>query len=279
MEMGVFVFLARMACMAMLQTKDGNQLYYEWTGEDGSKPCLVFLHEGLGCTEMWGHFPQHLCRATGLPGLSYDRLGYGKSSVFAGARTKEYLQAVALQELPEVISSLLPGRDYVLVGHSDGGSIGLIYAAQKPEGLCGLIAEAAHVFVESVTLDGIRQAVQAYDDGKLRGLHHFHGDKTENVFRAWHETWLSEWFQDWNIEDVLPPIRCPVLVLQGADDRYGTRRQIDSIRSGIAAAQGIMIEGCGHSPHRQKEHLVLKLMAEFIKRALEAECSNQYRQS
>ena len=265
--------------MAMLQTRDGNQLYYEWIAGDDSRPCLLFLHEGLGCTAMWGHFPQHLCTETGLAGLSYDRLGHGKSSAFTATRSKKYLQESALQELPEVLASLLPSREYILVGHSDGGSIGLIHAAQKPIRLCALITEAAHVFVEPVTLDGIRKAVQAYRSGKLRGLHHFHGEKTESVFNAWHETWLSDWFQNWNIEDMLPAIRCPVLILQGADDQYGTRRQIESIASDIASAEGVMIEGCGHSPHREKEHVVVELMTEFIKRTLEAECSRQYRQN
>jgi pimeloyl-ACP methyl ester carboxylesterase len=113
---------------------------------------------------------------------------------------------------------LLPGQPYFLVGHSDGGSIALLHAAEQPAGLRGIVTEAAHVFVEDVTLAGIEAANVAFAAGKLHGLAKYHGDKTEGIFKAWADTWLSSVFRHWNIEYLLPSIACPALVLQGIDD-------------------------------------------------------------
>ena len=103
-----------------------SSIHYEWIDGNAKLPCLLFLHEGLGCTAMWKDFPQRLCAATGCSGLLYDRNGYGQSSPLSAPRSIHYLHEYALIELPQVISRLLAERDYCIVGHSDGGSIGLI---------------------------------------------------------------------------------------------------------------------------------------------------------
>jgi pimeloyl-ACP methyl ester carboxylesterase len=265
--------------MAFLRLRNQTRIYYEQIAGGGSRPSLVFLHEGLGSTAMWGRFPHQLCAETGCPGLLYDRQGFGRSAPFAGPRGRDYLHESALDELPQVISALLPGKDFFLVGHSDGGSIALIFASRQPAHLCGLITEAAHVFVEPVTLDGIRQVVERYRRGEMSALHRYHGEKTDAVFRAWHETWLSDWFSGWDIQDVLPSISCPALILQGAQDQYATARQVDAIAAGTPGAQRIVMEGCGHTPHREKGQLAMKLMTEFIKHELEVQCSKPYHQS
>lgn len=246
---------------------DGRQqnIYYELIDGQAEKPCLVFLHEGLGCTAMWKDFPRRLCEITGCPGLLYDRLGYGLSDALQHKRAPDYLHRYALDELPQVLARALPAhRPYILIGHSDGGSIALLHAAQRPANLRGIVTEAAHVFVETVTLDGIRVAEQAYTDGKLRGLSRYHGDKTEQIFRAWSDTWLTPDFATWDIEEVLPSIACPALILQGIDDQYGTHRQVDAIVAGIPAARMQLIEQCGHTPHQEQAEAVLALMRAFI---------------
>lgn len=214
---------------------------------------------------MWKIFSETLCKDTGCPGLMYDRLGYGKSSPFIESRSIHYLHEYALTELQEVISNLIPGKRFFLIGHSDGGSISLIYAAKRPPLLQGIITEAAHVFVEPETLHGIRIAMESWALGKLDRLFKYHGDKTEVLFKAWAETWLSDRFKSWNIEYLLPSIECPALILQGIDDQYATIRQVDVIASQTAgASQTAMIENCGHTPHKEAADEVLALMKKFI---------------
>ena len=146
------------------------QLHYELIEGDLRKPLLVFLHEGLGCIRMWKEFPERLCAATGCAGLVYERQGYGQSSPQLALRSIHYLHQFALAELPAVMERLAPGREHIVVGHSDGGSIALIYAAGRPQGLRGVLTAAAHVFVEDVTIEGIQTVLAAHSAGKMRAL-------------------------------------------------------------------------------------------------------------
>jgi len=251
--------------MSFLPLNNVDRMYYETIEENSEYPVLVFLHEGLGCHTMWKGFPEQLCRITGCPGLIYDRIGFGKSSPQKSPRTIHYIHENALFELPLVIERIIPARPYILIGHSDGGTISLIHAAERPPHLKGIITEAAHVFVEPITLAGIRVAVESFHEGQLASLHQYHGDKTEHVFHSWSDTWLSDWFQTWNIEYLLPSIICPVMAIQGVDDHYGTNRQVDAIVAGVSGfAESVMLDGCGHSPHRDQPEVVAAKMSEFI---------------
>jgi pimeloyl-ACP methyl ester carboxylesterase len=251
----------------IIQLQSGQEIYYHSIDGDENKPCLVFLHEGLGCTAMWKDFPDRLCRLTNCPGLVYDRSGYGKSSPLQHTRTIHYLHDYALRELPEILDKTVPARPFVLIGHSDGGSISLIYGAERPLFLKAIITEAAHVFVEPETLKGIKAAKKTYEKGHFRGLAKYHGDKTDILFKAWADTWCSQWFYFWNIEYVLPSIACPLLVLQGSQDQYGTARQLESIvAKSSGQAEPVFIENCGHSPHQEQPEKVLHLLADYLDR-------------
>jgi len=251
--------------MPFLSLNGGERIYYETIQGEPGKPCLVFLHEGLGCVAMWKDFPTQLCRATGCAGLVYDRLGYGQSAPLTARREIHYLHAYALCELPQVLAQVIPGREHILIAHSDGGSMALIYAAQRPPGLRAIVTEAAHVRVEAMTLAGVRVADAAFDAGKLRALARYHGDKTETTFKAWSETWLSFGFQFWNIEYLLPSIECPALIVQGTEDQYGSEAQVDAIALRAARARKAMLPHCGHAPHQEMPRETLALMGDFLR--------------
>ncbi|MCE3261416.1 MAG: alpha/beta hydrolase [Pseudoduganella sp.] len=243
---------------------EGIQLHYALIEGDPRKPLLVFLHEGLGCGAMWKGFPQHLCAATGCAGLVYDRLGYGLSSPATAPRSIHYLHEFALIELPAVLRRLAPGREHIVVGHSDGGSIALIYAAGRPLGLRAAVTVAAHVFVEEMTLEGIHSALGAHGASKLRALARYHGDKAGQVFSSWADTWLAPSFRHWNIEYLLPAIDCPLLAMQGSDDQYGSIAQLESIARGTPGAHQLLLPGCGHNPHIEQPDATVQAMAAFI---------------
>lgn len=252
--------------MAYLSISEGRNIRYELVEGDIDKPYLIFLHEGLGCVEMWRDFPHKLCRKTGCPGLLYDRAGYGKSSAGKETRTLDYVHDYALKELPEIIESLISNSPYILVGHSDGASIALINGSKRDPLLKGIVTEAAHVFVEKETINGIRIADKSYNDEGSKGLSKYHGEKTHQLFKSWSETWLSHWFRDWSVENLLSGISCPVLALQGCNDEYGTNKQLDSIVSQVSGpVEKYMIPDCGHTPHLEQPELVLNLISEFIR--------------
>jgi pimeloyl-ACP methyl ester carboxylesterase len=255
--------------MPTLRLDANRKIAYQQIRGDADKPVLIFLHQGLGCMAMWKQFPQALCRRLGYPGLVYDRQGYGLSSPLAEARTIHYMHAYALDELPKVIERLLPQKPFVLIGHSDGGSIALIYAAERNSCLRGVISEAAHVFVEPINLTTVRQTLEAYRNGRLEALKKYHGQQTDAVIQAWADVWSADWFKPWHIGYLLPAIKQPVLVLQGTDDAYGTLAQVDAIAAGVAGhVETAIIEACGHAPHDEYRQQVLDLMADFITQRL-----------
>jgi pimeloyl-ACP methyl ester carboxylesterase len=227
---------------------------------------LVFLQEGLGSRAQWRDFPTRLSTLSGLSCLVYERFGYGSSDAHDNPRTTRYLHDEALISLPEVLKQCNID-DAILIGHSDGGSIALIYAAVHGKKIRGVITEAAHVFVEDLTLNGILQAVKQYKTTDLRNrLYQFHRDNTDEMFRAWADTWLASWFRTWNIEEYLPQITCPLLAIQGEEDKYGTKAQVDSIVSLVKGpVEGLMIPNCGHVPHHQARERVLNEMVRFIR--------------
>ena len=234
-----------------------------------SRPSLVFLHEGLGCIEIWQDFPLILSRATGCNTLIYDRWGHGKSDPLDVKRTLRYLHDEALASLPDVLMHSQVD-ECILIGHSDGGSIALLFAAEHPQIARGVITEAAHVFVEDISLKGIQEAVKIYNTTDFaHKLARYHGGKAEQIFRAWAETWLSAEFKTWNIEDCLPKITCPVLVIQGADDQYGSAAQVEAIAGQVnGPVKSLLIPRCAHIPHKEAKDKVAGEMIRFIRSLL-----------
>lgn len=220
------------------------------------KTAIVLLHEGLGCIEMWRGFPARLAEVTGREVLAYDREGFGRSGPAENERGLDYLHRDAWQELPGVLRALSVERP-VLFGHSDGGTIALLYAARFP--VEALVVEAAHIWVEEEALKGIREAV-ADRDRLIERLRRYHGDRAEAVFDRWSLTWLAPWFRAWSIAEHLQTIQCPTAVVQGAEDHYASDAHLQAIVERIPNAAGWLIPGVGHAPHREAEAQVLELM-------------------
>ena len=188
------------------------------------------------------------------PGLVYSRRGYGRSTPLGQARGTDYLHREAWDVLPALLQNL--GIDApVLVGHSDGGSIALLHAARHAPRAIAIMAP--HVFVEEVTIVGIR-AADAWKHGKLRDpLTRVHDDP-DGAFFGWNDGWLDPAFRLWNIEAELPNIRCPVLAIQGHDDQYGSMEQLDRIAAGVRSPCRLLkLADCGHAPQRDQPVAVI----------------------
>jgi len=235
-------------------------------GPDPDAAVLVFLHEGLGCAALWRDFPDQLCVASGCGGLVFSRLGYGGSSPCDLPRPIDYMQREAKIALPAILQHFSIDR-LILVGHSDGASIALVYAGLlKEPSPDAVIAMAPHVFCEDISIAGIEAAKQVYEQGVLKEkLAKFHGMNTECAFRGWNDAWLDPAFQDWNIENYLPAVLAPVLAIQGLDDTYGTLAQIDAIEQGVGGSfQKQLLENCGHTPWSAQREDVARRSVEFI---------------
>jgi pimeloyl-ACP methyl ester carboxylesterase len=247
----------------------GHRLEVAWHGPPpGAAPTLVFLHEGLGSVSAWRDFPARVAAATGMGALVYSRLGYGGSDGVTLPRPLSYMHDEALSVLPELLDVAGVGA-CVLVGHSDGGSIALIFAGSglpQSERLLSLVLEAPHVFVEGVSVKSIAVARESYETGDLRSrLARQHGANVDGAFRGWNDAWLDPAFLRWNIQEYLPRVRVPSLVIQGADDAYGTLAQVDAIERGSGGpVTRLVLPGCGHAPHRDRPEEVVAAVAAFL---------------
>lgn len=252
------------------------RIEHRWIDADRrAAPTIVFLHEGLGSCSAWRDFPDTLCRHTQARGLVYSRPGYGESTPRAPGESwkPDFMHRQAHEVLPALFDALgLDGSPQPpwLFGHSDGASIALLAATAAARGagptVSGLVLMAPHVMVEDVALLSIEQARQRYLHGDLRqrlGAHHADPD---SAFWGWNEAWLNPAFAAWSIEEDLSSIRCPVLVIQGQDDEYGTLAQVDAVVDRIPGAEHLVLPHCRHSPHRDQPAAVLQATAEFIDR-------------
>jgi pimeloyl-ACP methyl ester carboxylesterase len=226
---------------------------------------IILLHDSFGCIETWKEFPQQLSNSLHRVVYLYDRQGYGQSDPLAiSSRKASYMEDEA--HILVQLMDMLEIEKAILFGHSDGATIALLTAAMYPARTEALISEAAHVFVEEITLKGIQQAVYAYNNLSLKGrLIKYHGDKTELLFALWHSTWLNESFRNWNMLSMLEKITAPTLIIQGENDEFGSLQQVTYIEEKNAGlTERFILKDTGHTPHKEKAETVLYKVQSFL---------------
>jgi pimeloyl-ACP methyl ester carboxylesterase len=242
-----------------------------WGPPPDTAPTIVMLHEGLGCVALWRDFPKLLAAATGWGVMAWSRQGYGRSDPCALPRRLDYMTIEGEQVVPQVLD-VIGFRRGVLLGHSDGGSIAALHSGRlrdhkRDDRVRGLILIAPHFFVEDCSIAAITAAREAFEAHDLRARLARHHDHVDAAFHGWNGAWLDPGFRDWDITSALRHIQVPVLAIQGLDDPYGTRAQVDVIGAEMQApAEVDLLEGCKHAPHHEHPETVLSLIAGFLAR-------------
>ncbi len=253
---------------------DGRQIRIEvqWLRpERRERPLVVFLHEGLGSVSLWRDYPQRLCEAGDFRGLVLSRYGYGRSTPRPRDEKwgVDFMHRQAREALPALFDALGigPGRPHGapwLFGHSDGGSIALIYAASFPDAVDGITVLAPHIIVEDLSVTSIAATRQTYLDTDLRDKLARHHDDVDSAFWGWNDIWLNPAFRDWDLRPLLPQLRCPVLAVQGEDDEYGTMEQVEGIQRYAPQTTLLKLARCGHSPHRDQPGPLTEAAVRYI---------------
>jgi pimeloyl-ACP methyl ester carboxylesterase len=247
-----------------------SDLEYRMIGPSpADAPTIVMLHEGLGSAGLWGDFPEKLQAATGAGVFVYSRAGYGASTPVKLPRPLEYMHIEALEVLPKLLDQI-GFRRGLLLGHSDGASIAAIHAGSTGDHrVRGVVLIAPHFIVEDISVRSIAGIKQAYETSDLRAkLKRWHGD-VDNAFYGWNGAWLDPEFRSWDISDYLAYLRVPVAILQGADDQYGTIRQVEIAQEECyCPVEATIIRGVGHQPHREAPETTLAAISEFAERIL-----------
>ena len=255
---------------------NGRKVEINHIVRDETRPTLIFLHEGLGCVQMWRDFPTDVADATGCNLLVYSRFGYGQSDPVMLPRPVRYMHDEALTVLPAIIEALQI-EQHILIGHSDGGSIALINGGgvcslglpAPARGPLGIVTLAAHIFNEAICIESIQQAKAAYETTNLREKLAKHHADVDNAFWGWCNVWQHPDFWYWNLEEYLPLIDVPLLAIQGVDDEYGTLAQVDAIVAGAGGyVEKELLPDCRHSPHRDQPEATLGVICNFVERIL-----------
>jgi pimeloyl-ACP methyl ester carboxylesterase len=245
----------------------GHRLEIDRIEGDRARPTLVFLHEGLGCVARWRDFPRAVAEATGCPALVYSRLGYGRSDPVRGPRPVGFMHDEARGALPEVLAKCGVG-DAIVVGHSDGASIGLIYAGENGRAVRALVALAPHTFVEDVCVTSIAKMRADYLDPATevrKKLAKHHAD-VDGAFLRWADVWLDPEFRKWDLRGILPGVKVPVMVIQGEDDEYGTLAQVDAVCAGVSGpSERVVLAACGHVPQRDQREATFESIVRFVR--------------
>jgi pimeloyl-ACP methyl ester carboxylesterase len=242
-----------------------GRLYARRWRSGSSRAPLVLLHDSLGCVASWRDFPARLAGATGRDVIAYDRLGFGRSDAHPGRLAGDFVGAEARGAFAALRREL--GLDaFVAFGHSVGGGMAVACAAAYPDACVALVTEAAQAFVEDRTIAGLLAAKAHFQDPvQVDRLRKYHGAKAPWVLGAWLDTWLAPAFADWTLDAALARVRGPALVIHGDRDEYGSPEHPARIARGVrGAARLLVLEACGHVPHRERVDDVLGAVAEFL---------------
>jgi pimeloyl-ACP methyl ester carboxylesterase len=229
---------------------------------DATAPPLLLIHGGLGSAQLWGEFPAKLAAATGRRTVAFSRHGHGFSDPPPRPRTPRFMHEEARDVVPDVVAAL-GLADPILVGHSDGASIALLYASERAAR--AVVAMAPHVFVEQVCLDEIARVREEYIGGEMRSKMAAHHRDVDVAFTGWAGVWLDPEFRHWDIRDRISDVRAPLLLIQGTGDQFGTLVQLDEIERLAPEAVERLHLDCRHAPFVQRQDETVQAVAQFVR--------------
>ena len=222
---------------------NGHDIYCEDHGST-SHLAVILLHHGLGAVQAWREQVPVLLR-DGYRVIVYDRWGYGRSAPRPSLDLPTFTADVA--DLRALLSHL-DISCAALIGHSDGGTLALYYAAQYPEQVACLVTIAAHIYVEPSIPPGVKAVGEQYQhNGRFRqGLRRLHGEQVEQTFHNWYDGWRALEGQAWDMRPLLARITCTALVIQGTQDEHATPQHARDIASAIPGAELLLLERARH---------------------------------
>ena len=249
-----------------IESERGRLFARRWMPQlPASRVPIILLHDSLGSVELWRDFPAALSARSARPVIAYDRLGFGRSDAYPGKLALDFIATEVDTSFAAVCEQFDIDR-LILFGHSVGGGMAVHCAAKRPDACAALITESAQAFVEDRTIRGIEEASALFADPVQRArLAKYHGDKAQWVLDAWIGSWLNPAFASWSLDSTLPQLSCPLLVIHGIDDEYGSPRHPERIVALAGApAQLALMPDTRHVPHREREAEVIERVAAFV---------------
>ncbi|GAB2572277.1 alpha/beta fold hydrolase [Dyella jejuensis] len=261
-----------------VQAGDTRWVYYE----GGQGPTIVLLHGFAARKEVWLKVAPMLTAHFHV--VIPDLPGWGESSRIPGASYNIDNQADRLNDFVQTLHL----QHALIVGHSMGGAIAGVYAAEHPQD----VAELA--LVDSF---GLKFKENAFAKEALAGQDPFIFDDRAGFLRAsalafehvphvpgrfidvfvkdnlrnrafientFNE--LREHSQALSLQDRLDQLNMPVLGLWCHDDKIIDVSALDSLRNGLTHAPAIstsVLNGCNHMPQMEKPQEFSQVLTSF----------------
>jgi pimeloyl-ACP methyl ester carboxylesterase len=220
----------------MLQEKTFNtgEVTISYAEGEPTGPPLVLVH---GFADKWQTFqPIIATLAQNWHIYAPDLRGHGKSEKKPGAyRYRDYLNDLE-RFMDDVVS-----EPAVLFGHSMGGVISIMYAANHPEKTRALI---------------IGDSPLNFKEGQFQKQISYH--YLQAIYEDMSKGYVTE--------DLLPRIRCPVLLLRASPKKGGLIPDADlnKARTLIGQLQTVLYDDIGHDLHKAKPSRILDDVSRFL---------------
>jgi L-proline amide hydrolase len=279
--------------------------WYRITGTaGGDRPALVVLHGGPGSTHDYLLSLAALA-AEGWPVVHYDQLGSGGSTHLPERGADFWSVDLFRAELANLLRGLGVGDDYVLFGHSWGGVLAARHAADRPAGLRGLVvadSPASYVLwraemtrLRAALPDGTDEILRAHEAAGTTSSAAYHRAAREFIdrhvcrvkpwprdYRASHlemaddptvyavmngpsEFHVTGSLRDYSVEEFLPRIEVPTLVLTGRHDE-ATPATVQPFLDLVPDVRSVVFEESSHVPHLEEPERFHEVLTGFLTR-------------
>lgn len=272
---------------------------------DSQKLPLVVAHGGPGCTHDYVDSFKGIAELDGRAVIHYDQLGNGNSTRLPEKGPDFWTPALFLEELDALLKHLGIQDRYAFLGQSWGGMLGAEHAVRQPKGLKALVIanSPANMHTWVAEANRLREELpQEVQDTLLK--HEEAGTITDpdyvaasRVFYDRHVCRVVPWppevartfaimgedntvyrnmngptefhvigtMKDWTIEDRLPLIEAPTLLISGKYDE-ATPLVVKPYVDRVKVCEWVLFENSSHMPHVEEKELCLDVVSAFITR-------------
>jgi L-proline amide hydrolase len=265
---------------------------------------LVVAHGGPGCTHDYVDSFKDIQALDGRPVIHYDQLGNGNSTRLPEKGPDFWTVELFLDELDRLLAHLGIQHRYAYLGQSWGGMLGAEHAVRRPAGLKALVIANSPANMQTWVAEANRLRRDLPEDVQATlARHEDTGTITDpdyiaasRVFYDRHVCRVVPWpeevartfaimdedntvyrnmngptefhvigtMKDWTIEDRLPDIVAPTLLISGRHDE-ATPEVVRPYVERVPNIRWVLFEDSSHMPHVEEKALCLATVSGFLK--------------
>lgn len=219
---------------------------------EGAEKAIVFVHGYAGCAETWEYQVNHFARRYRV--VVPDLRGHGQSD----APFTQYTMPELVEDIQTIAETLHLPEQFILVGHSFGGSIGVEYANVHPERLEKLILIST---AGEYPLPRAMALLSRFPTAVVRPWWRYRPrwNAELHVMKRMALNNMRKW-QGWSL---LRNIRTPTLIITGERDRYFPRHVFEDLGKIVPGAEVVDVGASKHKVQIERYEAVNRAIERF----------------